>query len=70
MEIICGSIVLNYRNSSEPTLKTLRVSSVWRIRQINLYKKLLMNASIQYLFLTNLLGSEQLQITNESEKIP
>ena len=35
---------------------------MWRIRQIDLYKKVLTNASIQRSFLTNLLGSEQLQI--------
>ncbi|MCI7098421.1 MAG: hypothetical protein MR966_05805, partial [Lachnospiraceae bacterium] len=36
----------------EPTSKTLRVSSVWRIRQIDLYKKVLMNASIHHTFYT------------------
>ena len=55
--------LLIYGNYSESTSKTLRVSSVWRIRQIDLYKKVLMNASIQRPFLTNLLGSEQLHFT-------
>jgi len=39
----------------------LRISSVWRIRQIN-FKNRLKNASIFRLFYEILLGSEQLQI--------
>ena len=45
--------------------KMLRISSVWRIRQIN-FKNSFKNASILYLFFEILLGSEQLQ--NENEK--
>ena len=37
----------------------LRISSVWRIRQIN-FKNSLKNASILHLFYEILLGSEQL----------
>ena len=40
----------------------LRISSVWRIRQIKL-KNSLKNASILYLFFEILLGSEQLHFT-------
>ena len=39
----------------------LSISSVWRIRQINVQNSL-KNASILYLFFEILLGSEQLQI--------
>ena len=38
----------------------LRISSVWRIRQIN-FKNSFKNASILYLFFEILFGSEQLQ---------
>ena len=41
----------------------LRISSVWRIRQIK-FKNSLKNASILYLFFEILLGSEQLQKIN------
>jgi hypothetical protein len=33
---------------------------MWRIRHINWIKNMLMNASIQHIFLSNLHGSEQL----------
>ena len=62
-------VVHNRGNCSEPTSKTLRVSSVRRIRQIDLYKKVLLNASIHRSFLINLLGSEQLQIGNKSFRL-
>ena len=62
-------VVQNRGNCSEPTSKTLRVSSVRRIRQIDLYKKVLLNASIHRSFLINLLGSEQLQIGNKSFRL-
>ena len=44
---------------SEAISKTLRVSSIWRIRQINSYKNMLLHASIPCIFLMNLLDSEQ-----------
>ena len=46
----------------------LRISSVWRIRQIN-FKNSLKNASILHLFYEILLGSEQLQIEYRHEKV-
>ena len=53
--------LLNYDNCSEPTSKMLRISSVWRIRQIK-FQISLRNASISRLTYKILLGSEQLQI--------
>ncbi len=47
---------------SYPASKTLRVSSVWRIRQIAFHKNVLVNASILRTFCANLPGSEQLKI--------
>ena len=47
-------------NCSEPTSKMLRISSVWRIRQIK-FQKQAKNASIFRLFYEILLGSEQLR---------
>ncbi|MGN0292618.1 MAG: hypothetical protein ACI4D3_01300, partial [Lachnospiraceae bacterium] len=44
-------VSLNSRNCSEPTSKTLRVSSVWRIRQIDSGNNRLVNASIRCLLL-------------------
>jgi hypothetical protein len=34
---------------------------MWRIRQINLIKHMLLNASIQHISSSNLIGSEHLQ---------
>ena len=45
------------------------IFSVWRIRQIDLYKNMLVKASFQRLFLTNLLDSEQIQIEQEFRSI-
>jgi len=42
----------------------LRISSVWRIRQIK-FQNSLKNASILHLFYEILLGSEQLQISDK-----
>ena len=42
--------------------QNLRFYSMWRIRQITLYKNMLMNASIHRIFLIKLPGSEQLHI--------
>jgi hypothetical protein len=39
---------------------------MWRIRHINWINNMLMNASIQRIFLSNLHGSEQLQVIEES----
>ena len=43
-------MLLHISNCSEPTSKMLRISEVWRIRQIK-FQNSLKNASILYLFL-------------------
>ena len=61
-KIGCSSLLDKiYCNYSEPISKKLRFSSMWRIRQITLYKDMLMNASTHRISLIKLLGSEQLQ---------
>jgi hypothetical protein len=57
------NVVLNKCNCSEPISKTLHVSSMWRIRQINLIKYAHERERSSHI-LSNLLGSEQLQISN------
>ena len=46
----------------------LCISPVWRIRKINSYKNVFTNASIQYSFCMNLLGSEQLHISINTDR--
>ena len=42
--------VKNYGNCSEPTSKMLRISSVWRIRQIDFHVKVFIHASMIHTF--------------------
>lgn len=51
----------NKGNCSESTSKMLRISSVWRIRQIDFHIKAFICASTTHALYENLLGSEQLR---------
>ena len=42
--------VKNHGNCSEPTSKMLRISSVWRIRQIDFHVKVFIHASMIHTF--------------------
>ena len=44
-----AALLLEQSNCSEPASKTLRLSSVWRIRQIDSYDSRLVNAGIRRL---------------------